>query len=215
MGGHVDDAELTHDHPVVSMSLGRPCAFIVGVIFCFLYVHKLLGGLTKDDPATAILLRSGDTVLLSNHSRLCYHGVSRIFDCPYTSNYRRESGRKRGKCSDACLPICCENKSVSRKSTDHSLTGSDCYHNMDDFLWHNEVSSEILHTSLEGIRCSMRKQQQHDSILETLKRDQCPHCQKTLLPKEEVQKVLNYLRFSRINLNVRQVYPTADAQQES
>jgi hypothetical protein len=30
MGGHVDDAELTHDHPVVSMSLGRPCAFIVG-----------------------------------------------------------------------------------------------------------------------------------------------------------------------------------------
>jgi alkylated DNA repair dioxygenase AlkB len=26
----VDDAELTYDHPVVSLSIGRPCIFLVG-----------------------------------------------------------------------------------------------------------------------------------------------------------------------------------------
>ena len=30
MGGHVDDAELTYAHPVVSLSMGRPCSFLVG-----------------------------------------------------------------------------------------------------------------------------------------------------------------------------------------
>jgi alkylated DNA repair dioxygenase AlkB len=30
MGGHVDDAERTYDHPVVSLSIGCPCIFLLG-----------------------------------------------------------------------------------------------------------------------------------------------------------------------------------------
>lgn len=170
----------------------------------------LLGGLTKDDPAISVLLRSGDTVLLSNQSRLCYHGVSRIFDCPYTSNYRRESGRKRGKCSASCLPICCENKSIEHHPITSTSSEIESYHNMDDFLWKNEVSSEIIHESLEGIHCSMRRNSSHNNSHDALNKDNqsCPCCGKSVLSKEEERKVLNYLRFSRINLNVRQVYPS-------
>ena len=31
MGGHVDDAEWTYDHPVYSISLGSPCVFLLGI----------------------------------------------------------------------------------------------------------------------------------------------------------------------------------------
>lgn len=30
MGGHIDDAELTYDHPVLSISIGCPCLFLLG-----------------------------------------------------------------------------------------------------------------------------------------------------------------------------------------
>lgn len=38
----------------------------------------LIGGHSLDDKPTAILLRSGDTVIMSKESRLCYHGVPKI-----------------------------------------------------------------------------------------------------------------------------------------
>lgn len=65
MGGHVDDAELTDLKPIVSISLGCDCIF-------------LLGGRTKDIKPTAFRLRSGDIAVMSGQSRLCYHGVPRI-----------------------------------------------------------------------------------------------------------------------------------------
>lgn len=30
MGGHIDDAERTYDHPVISISIGCPCIFLLG-----------------------------------------------------------------------------------------------------------------------------------------------------------------------------------------
>lgn len=38
----------------------------------------LIGGRTLDEEPTAIFLRSGDVLMMSEHSRLCYHAVPRI-----------------------------------------------------------------------------------------------------------------------------------------
>lgn len=64
---HVDRSEKRMDVPLVSFSLGAPCIF-------------LLGGETREDPVTPILLRSGDVLLLNGPSRLFYHGVPQILE---------------------------------------------------------------------------------------------------------------------------------------
>mmetsp|Transcript_12554 Transcript_12554/g.25571 ORF Transcript_12554/g.25571 Transcript_12554/m.25571 type:complete len:337 (+) Transcript_12554:1-1011(+) len=76
MGGHVDDAELTLSYPIVSVSLGCSAVF-------------LIGGKTKDIEPTAILVRSGDVVIMGGESRTCYHGVPRIIKdtCPKLVEY--------------------------------------------------------------------------------------------------------------------------------
>ena len=66
LAGHVDDAEVDMSKPIVSVSLGCPCVF-------------LLGGTSRDVAPTAVLMRSGDAVALTGPSRRCYHGVPRIF----------------------------------------------------------------------------------------------------------------------------------------
>lgn len=66
LAGHVDDAEVDMSKPIVSVSLGCPCVF-------------LLGGRSRDVAPTAVLMRSGDAVVLTGPSRRCYHGVPRIF----------------------------------------------------------------------------------------------------------------------------------------
>eukprot|EP00762_Andalucia_godoyi_P002880 ANDGO_04501.mRNA.1 hypothetical protein len=64
--GHVDDAELAFDAPIVSLSLGNSCIF-------------LAGGDSKDVEPDAFVLRSGDAVVMHGASRRCYHGVAKIF----------------------------------------------------------------------------------------------------------------------------------------
>ena len=66
MGGHVDDGEEALHCPVVSMSIGPSCIF-------------LLGGATKDDTPIAVLLRSGDVLVLGGEARLKFHGVPKVF----------------------------------------------------------------------------------------------------------------------------------------
>ena len=66
MGGHKDDGEEARENPVVSISIGSPCVF-------------LLGGLSKEEHPTALILRSGDTILLAGDTRLRYHAVSKVF----------------------------------------------------------------------------------------------------------------------------------------
>ncbi|EGZ30106.1 hypothetical protein PHYSODRAFT_470275 [Phytophthora sojae] len=70
MGGHLDDVEYTMDHPVVSLSLGSRCVF-------------LMGGHTKDELPLEILLRSGDIAIMGGESRTCYHGVARVLPTPF------------------------------------------------------------------------------------------------------------------------------------
>ena len=51
--------------PLVSFSFGQPAIY-------------LTGGKTLDEPVEAILLRSGDILVMSGQQRLVYHGVPRV-----------------------------------------------------------------------------------------------------------------------------------------
>lgn len=48
------------------------CSFGLSAIF-------LIGGRSLNDKPVAILVRSGDTIIMSGESRLCYHGVPKVF----------------------------------------------------------------------------------------------------------------------------------------
>ncbi|OLY82782.1 Alpha-ketoglutarate-dependent dioxygenase alkB [Smittium mucronatum] len=63
---HVDRSENNMEAPLVSISLGCSCIY-------------LIGGETKDDIPTPILLRSGDIIASCGKSRSSFHGVPRIF----------------------------------------------------------------------------------------------------------------------------------------
>ncbi|GMH94800.1 hypothetical protein TrVE_jg9940 [Triparma verrucosa] len=65
MGGHQDDLELTFTKPVISLSMGLPCIF-------------LLGGLDKSEPPCPILVRNGDVMIMGGESRLRFHGMCRV-----------------------------------------------------------------------------------------------------------------------------------------
>ena len=65
--GHVDRSEKTMDLPLVSISLGASCVF-------------LLGGKTREDPVIPLILHSGDICIMSGQSRSFYHGVPRILE---------------------------------------------------------------------------------------------------------------------------------------
>lgn len=69
MGVHQDKDErpetIAAGIPIVSVSLGDTARFVVG-------------GTRRKDPTEAILLRSGDALVMGGPSRLRYHGVTRI-----------------------------------------------------------------------------------------------------------------------------------------
>src|SRR3954463_606223 len=69
MGVHQDKDErpetIAAGIPIVSVSLGDAARFVVG-------------GLSRRDPTSAVMLRSGDVLVMGGPSRLRYHGVTRI-----------------------------------------------------------------------------------------------------------------------------------------
>lgn len=67
LGGHKDDVESDLTSPLITVSLGSPGIF-------------LLGGKTRSSVPTAILLRSGDVMILSGRSRHYFHGVPTILE---------------------------------------------------------------------------------------------------------------------------------------
>ncbi|CAK5077335.1 unnamed protein product [Meloidogyne enterolobii] len=64
---HVDRSERDLSRPLVSISLGQPAIY-------------LTGGTSLNDPVDAIILRSGDILIMSGEQRLVYHGVPRILE---------------------------------------------------------------------------------------------------------------------------------------
>ncbi|KAJ1668160.1 hypothetical protein IW140_000674 [Coemansia sp. RSA 1813] len=65
MAGHVDKTEENMDAPLISLSIGLSCVY-------------LIGGNTRDIEPTGLLLRSGDVLVMCGESRLAFHGVPRI-----------------------------------------------------------------------------------------------------------------------------------------
>lgn len=65
LNGHVDYSEPDLTSPIFSISLGQNAIF-------------LIGGKTKAVRPLSFLLRSGDIVVMSGESRLCYHGIPKI-----------------------------------------------------------------------------------------------------------------------------------------
>ncbi|XP_067011569.2 nucleic acid dioxygenase ALKBH1 [Anabrus simplex] len=65
LSGHTDHSEQNREAPLFSFSFGQSAIF-------------LLGGPSVEDKPAAMFLRSGDIVIMSGPSRLCYHGVPRI-----------------------------------------------------------------------------------------------------------------------------------------
>lgn len=69
LGGHTDEVEPNAASPLVTISLGLPCIF-------------LLGGRTRDQKPTPILLRSGSALVMAGGARHAYHGVPTVLVPP-------------------------------------------------------------------------------------------------------------------------------------
>jgi alkylated DNA repair protein (DNA oxidative demethylase) len=78
MGLHQDRDEAALDAPVVSISLGDTCLF-------------RYGRSERNGPTKSVQLQSGDVVLIGGASRLCFHGVDRIY--AGTSSLLSDAGR--------------------------------------------------------------------------------------------------------------------------
>ncbi|MGL4239796.1 MAG: alpha-ketoglutarate-dependent dioxygenase AlkB family protein [Beijerinckiaceae bacterium] len=66
MGLHQDRDEQEFSAPVLSVSLGDACLV-------------RFGGLKRNDPTRSVRLESGDLLIIGGPSRLCFHGVDRIY----------------------------------------------------------------------------------------------------------------------------------------
>lgn len=78
MGLHQDRDEQALDAPVVSISLGDACLFRAG-------------GESRSDRTKSFRLNSGDVLIIGGASRLCFHGVDRLY--PQTSTLLPNGGR--------------------------------------------------------------------------------------------------------------------------
>lgn len=78
MGLHQDRDEKDFTQPIVTVSLGDDADF-------------LIGGLTRTEKTQALIVRSGDIVIMGAESRLRFHGIRKIY--PGTSPLPELAGR--------------------------------------------------------------------------------------------------------------------------
>ena len=69
MGLHQDKDEEDFTAPIVSVSLGQSAIFRIG-------------GLSRRDKTSSLTLNSGDVIVMSDESRLFFHGIDRLIDQP-------------------------------------------------------------------------------------------------------------------------------------
>ncbi|XP_046487484.1 nucleic acid dioxygenase ALKBH1 [Neodiprion pinetum] len=90
LSGHTDKSEIDYEAPLFSVSFGQTGIFLVG-------------GLSLEDPADALLLRSGDVVVMSKGSRLRYHGVPKILQAdsmPWKNQNSTNDCKSKKMCID-------------------------------------------------------------------------------------------------------------------
>jgi DNA oxidative demethylase len=78
MGLHQDKDERDFTQPIVTLSLGDDADFLVG-------------GFARGEKATAIVVQSGDAIIMGPPDRMRFHGVRKIY--PGTSPLRELEGR--------------------------------------------------------------------------------------------------------------------------
>ncbi|KAF9422913.1 hypothetical protein HW555_001456 [Spodoptera exigua] len=69
LSAHTDHSEVNLEAPLFSFSFGQSAIF-------------LIGGKDKSVEPSAILIKSGDIVVMSKEARLCYHAVPKILPSP-------------------------------------------------------------------------------------------------------------------------------------
>jgi DNA oxidative demethylase len=79
LGLHQDRDEHDLRAPIVSVSIGASCKFV-------------LGGMQRSSPVQSIALHDGDVMVWGGHSRLIYHGVRPLpkdSDLRYNLTFRK------------------------------------------------------------------------------------------------------------------------------
>ncbi|GAA5866539.1 hypothetical protein JCM3774_004007 [Rhodotorula dairenensis] len=84
---HVDLAEVDAVSPLVSLSLGHSSVF-------------LIGGATRDVPPLAVLLRSGDGLIMSGAGRRAYHALPRVLEDTLPDHLRADGADVEGLAGD-------------------------------------------------------------------------------------------------------------------
>jgi hypothetical protein len=110
----------------------------------------IVGGYSKEDQKPlAVLLRSGDCILLCGTSRLRMHGVAKVYDCPYGE--RRKGSRTvtpLTPCSEECKALCSQGCDM-QKVLD---AGGDC---------EGGEGEEVYHADMMGTQCPLRTRYGH------------------------------------------------------
>lgn len=78
MGLHQDKDERDFSQPIVTISLGDDADF-------------LIGGAKRSDPTRAVIVRSGDVLIMGGAGRMHFHGIRKIY--PRTSPLEGVGGR--------------------------------------------------------------------------------------------------------------------------
>jgi DNA alkylation damage repair protein AlkB len=188
LSGHTDHSERDLSRPLLSISFGQSAVFLVG-------------GETKSVLPQAIILRSGDVVIMSGASRLAYHGVPKIISPPPTTpvppalsrvsllDYLHSSGGTLQPCRLASSgPLCCV---CQRKEETPAVSDSD-----------SQV--EIPPTTTK--RLKIREEGGERSGMEGW-------CQQWSDILREWAEFERYISTSRINVNIRQVNTCVDHNQ--
>ena len=88
--GHTDHSEENLRAPLLSISLGQPAIF-------------LIGGSSLATVPTAVLLRSGDVLLMERESRLAYHAVPRILVGPAGTEQHQDFVEETFQCGPSVV----------------------------------------------------------------------------------------------------------------
>lgn len=162
LSGHTDHSEKDLSHPLVSLSFGQSAIF-------------LIGGPTKQVRPKALLLNSGDIVIMSGQSRLAYHGVPKIL-----SHFRGGVHRQNNFDSRSGVPEC--------------LTKQVC-----ETYLESQSSCGIEHTET-FVEQSVSAECNTSSV--AMGKRGCSSCEELIKTWHLFE---SYISTSRINVNIRQV----------
>lgn len=165
LSGHTDHSEKDLSRPLLSLSFGQSAIF-------------LIGGPTKQVRPKAILLNSGDIVIMSGDSRLAYHGVPKIL--PHFRDVHTSSHKFVSKSKSANIPECLSEQA---------------------FETYLELRSSCGTNPMEKTMDQSRAAECGTSSVATWKRG-CSSCKELIRTRDLFE---SYIALSRINVNIRQV----------